>query len=225
MDCNVKHCTINAVVGGGWYPAGQKRLRDSLNYHGSTSDLLFFNDFPTEGYDTSCPYNVKASALEYAINAGYKRVVWNDASQWYINNPMRLWDIVNEKGYFFWRSGFNCAQTCSDACLEYFGITRDEAEGYADCSSSCIGLNLDNQNALEFAHKWIQAAKDGVFKGSRFHDNQSSDPRFMFHRQDQSAASILINKMGLKFHDPNDVVAYYEENKNQNKFLILMRGI
>lgn len=225
MDCNIKHAIINAVVGGGWYPQGQKRLRESLIYHGSTADLLFFDQFPLEGYDTSCPYNVKASALEYAISMGYKRVIWNDASQWYINNPMKLWDIVNEKGYFFWKSGFNCAQTCSDRSLAYFGIDRDTAETFDDCSSSCIGLNLDNDKAYEFAVKWIQAAKDGAFSGSRHHDNQSTDHRFLFHRQDQSAASILIGLMELKFHEPNDIVAYYDSEKDQSNFTILMRGI
>jgi hypothetical protein len=226
MDCNIKHCIINATVGGGWYPAGQKRLERSLLYHGSTADHLFFNDqWLSAGYDQNCNYNIKAATLEYAINLGYKRIIWNDASQWYINNPMKLWDVVNDKGYFFWRSGYNCAQTCSDRCLEYYGVTRDTAEHYEDCSSSCIGLNLDNPDAIQFARLWIKSAKDGVFSGSRLHDNQSEDPRFMFHRQDQSAASMIIGLLGLKFHDPNDIVAYYDANTDQTNFTLLMRGM
>lgn len=225
MDASIKHCVITACVGGGWYPEGQKRLIRSLYYHGSTADILAYQDeWPSDGYNTECPYNIKASVLEKAIELGYKRILWLDSSVWCVQYPMGLWDIINHEGYYFWRSGYNCAQVCSDKCLEYFGVDRDTAEKYQDCSTSMFGLNMDNPEAQEFARRWIQSAKDGQFEGSRFHDNQSEDPRFIAHRQDQSCASMIIGQMGLKMHLPNVYSAVYQPDL-PSSVIYVMKGI
>lgn len=224
MDTSVKHCTVNAWVGGGWYPKGQERLQRSLIYHGDTSDHLFYQDeWPKRGYNHDCPYNIKASCIEKAIEKGYKRILWADCSFWTTKYPMPLWDEINDKGYFFWKSGFNCAQVCSDKALDYFEITRDEAEKMHDCSSSLMGFNMDNPDAQQFLRLWIQAAKDGIFEGSRQHDNQSSDPRFLYHRQDQCVASLIIGKLGLTMNNSGKFCSIYGSQTDETIFL--MQGI
>lgn len=225
MDTSVKHCIVNAHTGLGWYPKGQQRLERSLIYHGSTADHLFFDSFPKNGYDESCPYNIKASAIERAIELGYRRILWLDCSVWAINNPMRLWDVINDHGYYFWGSGYNCAQVCSDKCLKYFGVDRDSAELMKDCSTSMFGVNMDNPEGERFISSWIRAAKDGVFSGSREHDGQSEDHRFLFHRQDQSAASVILNLMGLRMHEVGVYSAYYNAAVDQSNLVYLMQGI
>ena len=64
---------------------------------------------------------------------------------------------------------------CSDNCLKYFNVSRDEAEKYQDCSTSMFGFNLENGRAKLFIERWLKSAKDGVFNGSRLHDNQSEE--------------------------------------------------
>jgi hypothetical protein len=223
MEAEKKACLINAALGG-WYWKGQKRLIDSLRHHGFTHDILTWcNEWPNDNYDKSCPYNVKAAAFEEAIKKGYKIIFWADASVWPVKYPEPIFDYINENGYYFWSSGHNCAQVTSDKCLEYFGITRDEAEKFTDCSTSMFGVNMDNPYGKKFIETWIQAAKDKAFHGSREHDNQSKDPRFKFHRQDQCAASIIIGKMGLKMTDPGQYSSYYPSDLD--KVVFTMQGI
>lgn len=200
MDSREKHCIINASVGGGWYPAGQKRLKESLIYHGYGGDIITLEDvWPTDGYDSECPYNIKASCLEAAILDGYTTILWVDCSTWAIKDIMPVFDKITDQGYYFWPSGFTAEQTCNDKVLEYFELTRDEVHGVLDCSSSMFGLKIGNPLADEFAKQFIQAAKDGMFKGARHHDpSESSDPRFMFSRHDQSVATLLIHKLGMQ---------------------------
>jgi hypothetical protein len=139
---------------------------------------------------------------------------------------MKVFDEIHDKGYYFWTSGYNCAQTCSDRCLDYFGVTRDEAEKMNEASTSMFGLNLRTEEGNEFVRRFLQAAKDDVFKGSREHDGQSSDPRFLFHRQDQSAASIIANQMGMNITPPNILSSYYHGGQPQNKSVVfVMRGM
>ena len=225
MDSSQPHCIVNACVGGGWYPSGQRRLEKSLNYHGSTADFLKFEgSWPTGGYDRECLYNIKPSAIEHAIDTGYSRIMWLDCSVWAIKNPMAVWDVIEEEGYYLWRSGFNAAQTCSDRILDYFGVTRDQAEGFPDVSSSMFGIHMDNPVGREFITRWLQAAKDGAFKGSRLHDNQSADPRFLFHRQDQSAASLLAGLLGMRLHEAGVFSSYYTPQASRS-VVFFMQGI
>lgn len=225
MDANIKNCIIN-IGWGGWYAKGTDRLLRSLQYHGFNGDFVSFKDeLPFNcPKDFGSPYNLKAYMLEYAISLGYTHILWLDCSVWAIKDPNELFDVINEQGYYAWPSGFNCAQTCSDKALEYFGINRDVAETIPDCSSSMLGLNIQHPKGKAFAELWIKAMKDGVFEGSREHDGQSEDPRFMFHRQDQSAASLIMYQLGMDQHEQNVYSSYYQA-KQPESVIFTMRGM
>jgi len=87
-----------------------------------------------------------------------------------------------------------------------------------------FGVNLDNPDAKDFIEKWIQSAMDGQFEGSRLHDGQSSDPRFMFHRQDQSCASILANQKEFYIYPANYYSSYYQPEQPET-VVLTMRGM
>lgn len=225
MSISAPHAIINSHNKIGWYGIGQKRLERSLIYHGSTADHLFFDDWQTD-IDRTCPYNIKIDAIETAISMGHERLLWLDCSVWAINNPMPIWDIIEHEGYYLCNLGYNCAQICNDRVLEYFKVTRDEAENMWGCISGIVGLNLSHPTGKEIAEQWIRAARDGMFYGDRnYNPNESSDPRFMFSRQDQSALSLIAAKMGLKMHDQGIHVSYYHPERDQSKLIFLMHGI
>lgn len=224
MESQIKHCIINASNGNAWYPRGSRRLKQSLIHHGFSGDILSWNDFPNDEFDKNNPYNVKASAFIEALNLGYTHILWLDCSVWAIANPDKIFDVINEHGHYFWGTGYNCAQVSNNKALDYFKITRDEAEQFEDCSTSMFGINVNNPDSLIFINKWLQSAKDGVFNGSRLHDNQSEDKRFLFHRQDQCCASIILNKLGMKITPPNIYSSYYTEKQNES-VIFTMRGM
>jgi hypothetical protein len=202
---NRTRCIVNAFTGDGWYPLGQKRLAESLAAVGSTADLVLYSEeWPSPGYDRSCPYNLKASALKAVVDMGYTRIMWLDCSVWAVQDPAPMWDIVESEGYYLGYSGHNAAQTCSDKILEYFGVTRDQAETIPDVSSGIFGMRMDHPLGSGFMTRFFQAAKDRAFAGSREHGGQSQDPRFLFHRQDQAAASLIAGTSGMHLHAAPD---------------------
>jgi hypothetical protein len=231
MDLMVnKAAIINASVNKRWYPKGTDRLVKSLNFVGWAGGTLTWRDeWPNDNFNKECGYHVKPAAWEEAIKKGYNYILWVDCSIWAIRDPMPIFDIMGTQGYFFWKSGWNCAQTSSDKALSYFGIDRDTAETWEEASTSVFGVNLDNPLGKEFIERWLQSARDGVFEGSRDHDGQSQDPRFKFHRQDQTAASLILNDMGLSMTNPREYVQYWNKSTMEenipDSLVFLMRGM
>lgn len=220
-----KQCIINVAIGG-WYPKGRERLVRSLMYHGFAGEVLTWNnDWPNGNYDGSCLYDVKAAALEEAIARGFTHIFWADCSMWCVRDPQALFGIIDEKGVYLESNGYNCAQECSDDCLDYFEVTRDEAEKIPMCSSGLLGININNPKGKEFAELWIESAKNRVWHGSRGHDNQSSDSRFLHHRQDQSAASIIAHQLEIELVPLGTHFAYYPASQSNEKIFFLCRGM
>lgn len=211
-------CIVSAG-NGLWYPRGVDRLERSLIYHGYPDALRLFSSDPKGKHQhpipehapshKAMPYGLKLTAIELAVREGFTRILWLDASIVCVRNPKDMFDHIGHHGYFLYRSGFNCAQSVSDACLEKFGIDRDTAEGINECASNVVGFDLNNPIGKSFYERWYASSLDGSFQGSRQHDNQSQDPRFLFHRQDQSAASLIAYQLGMHVEDPGRLCCDY----------------
>jgi len=69
--------------------------------------------------------------------------------------------------------------------------------------------------------------QDGMFGGNRVHDLQDSQhPLFKFSRQDQSAASMILYKMGIKTAgEGEDFQSYKGTGHNPEKVLFFIGGL
>lgn len=226
MELNkCKPVIISAGVGG-WYAKGVERLEKSLNYHGWAGDVMTWKDIdpPASRPHNEYPYYFKIAAFEWALYRQYTHILWVDASFWSIQNPMPIFDLVNIDGLYMFRSGYSMAQSINDAALEKLGLSRDELVDSPEYASGCVGLNFNNPNARHLYTHWKSYMDDGLSRGSRNHDNQSQDPRFLFHRQDQSCLSLAMYKCKLSIDQP-DYVAYYGSGYNKEKCLFFINGI
>lgn len=224
-----KPIIISAGIGG-HYSAGIDRLERSLIYEGWAGDMRFWrNEYPM-----GCPehggdgqYNFKPFCFREMFNDNYKVVCWMDASLYCVKNPMPLFDYVNEHGLYFFKSGYSLAETATDRLLEYAGVTRDELVEVSEFATGLIGINYSNPHGQEFFNNWEKYMEDGMFGGSRFHDlNDSQDPRFKFSRQDQSAASMILYKMGITTCGEDlNYQAYKGTGYDADKILFFIGGI
>ncbi len=211
---------INGAIGG-WYPKGQERLSKSLFEHSPDVRQVLQRRFNLKELSNN-PYNIKADMMAISVN---ERTLWMDCSCWAIKDIQPIFDIIERDGYYLLSSGYNAAQTCNDKCLDYFGITRDEAEKIPDSSTMVFGYDTNNHIGLKFFYEFCKATDAGIADGSRFHDNQSADPRFLFHRQDQSIATCIAHKLGMKLHSFGEHVAYDEKGTPNDSVCILARGM
>lgn len=221
---NEKICIISYGVGG-WYKSGQHRLVRSLNYNGFAGCVNSYTSHPYEWpLHSDNPYAFKIYAFNEALNEGYTHILWLDSSVYAINDVMPIFDYINDNGTFAFRTGYNCAQSCNDRILLHNGITRDEAEQVPEYATGCVGLNFGNEKARNLFARWMENMQAGMFKGSRLHDNQSNDKRFLFHRQDQSAFSLSLHKQGIELPANQEFISYYP-NKISDNQLFFIKGL
>jgi len=224
-----KPAIISAGIGG-HYVAGIDRLERSLYYEGFAGDMKFWrNEYPD-----GCPehggdgqYNFKPFCFREMFNDNYKVVCWMDASLFCVKNPMPLFDYVNVNGLYFFKSGYSLAETATDKLLNYAGVTREELINVSEFATGLVGINIDNPNGKKFFEQWEEYRAAGMFGGSRFHDtNDSQHPTFKFSRQDQSAASMILYKMGIKTAgEDKDFQAYKDTGHNPKEVLFFIGGL
>lgn len=214
-----KAVIINCGVGG-WYGHGSRRLAKSLNYVGwAGSTIIYADEYPPNSHThEDIPYYMKIAVFEEAIRQNFTHILFVDSSFWAVSNPMKMFDIISDQGYYFFSSGYNLAQSVNDTALNYVGLSRDEAESVNEWASGCLGFRMNNENGSKLYYRWKELMDAGLSKGSRLHDNQSADPRFLFHRNDQSCLSLAAWEIGLKNEKGLDMVSYWNNgNAGYNK--------
>jgi len=226
MDNINKAVIINCGVGN-WYGHGSRRLAKSLNFVGWAGETLIWADeYPPNSYQhEDYPYYMKIAAFEEAIKQGFTHILWLDSSFFATENPMKMFDIISEQGYYFFSSGYNLAQSVNDTALAAVGLSRDEAETVTEWASGCVGIRIDNPNGLKLYTRWKELMDAGLSRGSRQHDNQSADPRFLFHRQDQSCLALAAWELGLRNDKGLDMIAYRHTNYNPQELIFFIESL
>lgn len=226
MDLTNNKAVIICAGIGGWYSAGVRRLERTLNFEGWGGSVMTWTEYPQNcPTHEEVPYYMKIAAFEEAIARGYTHILWVDASFFAVSNPMKMFDIINEQGFWFFSSGYNLAQSVNDTALNFVGKTRDEAEQQTEWASGCVGINIENPNGKALYEKWKFYMDAGLSRGSRLHDNQSADPRFLFHRQDQSCLNLAIWDLGLKNERVEDMVSYKGTGYNPDKIIFFIQSL
>lgn len=227
---NIDKAVIVSVGQNSWYGKGVKRLENSLVHHGFAGKTLLYIDElpPNSPTHEEMAYGFKIYAIDEAIRQGANILCWLDSSLWCIKNPHPLFDLISDKGVVGFRTGYNMAETSSDAALNHFGFTRDEAELLPEIASGLCGLRLDNPDGQKVYSLWRESMLLGLSNNSRTHNiNDSTDPRMKFARQDQTLWSLAIHKCGLNIDDA-DFVAYYNGGNtgyNPDKCLFFIGGL
>lgn len=226
----MKSCVVNVAIGG-WYPRGQDRLAESLRAQGYDGDLLFWKDTYPPGSPThkEAPYAFKVCALEHARARGYETAIWADCSIKFIKSPEPLFDIIEERGYWFMTQGWNVGQWCSDDALPKLKITRDVAFKIPMVAATFFGLNFHEEDSIKVL-EWQRArCEDGSFLGSWTNDlhEVSMHPQVLGHRHDQTALSVVIHKRGLIMEYPPSFFAYEDQTHAEphSRVLALARGM
>lgn len=180
------------------YARAQQRLKNSLQGH----HYLMFDDYAKIGSPShsDSPYEFKLHAIRAALEID-PIILWCDASMWRVGDLSIIENIIKEDGYFLTESGHYVGRWTNHFTLNHFKVLahecRQETGGMIMFSAGFIGFNKNSEIAMDFLNQWEQAAKAGCFRGS--HDN---------HRHDQSAGSIIAQRMGMKYQRGGKYMSY-----------------
>lgn len=209
-------CIVSAAIGAKYRTEFQS-MRWHVEKHCSDDhDIIHWDDYPP-----GCPtqqqrqYAFKIYAIADAIQRGYRRVLWMDIVYMPQGSIDALWAVVARQGWYIPTQGDAVlGNWCSDACLEVFGLSRDEAMTVPLCYSGLVGLDLDHRTGQHIWELWQLAYERGAFQGPHKNEGKpgepihawghktaghcSDDPRCMGHRQDESALSAILYRLNLK---------------------------
>ncbi len=158
-----------------------------------------------DGYDYF-PYAAKPWALEYARQCGATQAILIDASFYPIRPIQPMVEHIQRNGYYLCRNGFQVGEWISDDALRYFEVSREAAFEMEEISSYCVGIDFSNERAVKMLEAWCQASwghrcfagpHTALGQPGRNQGFVSHDPRVKGHRHDQSALSIIANRLDM----------------------------
>jgi hypothetical protein len=204
----MRECAIvNLSTRRGWYDRGQERLYRTVEEFGE--NLFDFISFYDEGQIGAPkhelnPYAFKIYAIAYALKKGYKKIVWCDSSLYAVKSLQPVYEALNSKGYLMEMNGHNAGRWTNDKCLNYFGLSRTEADNIKLYSAGFTGLNFEVAVCRDFFKDWMDSMLAGCFVGN-----------WSDHRHDQSCASIIASKHGMEYTMPGTFLSYVGPGYNK----------
>jgi len=216
-----KRCIIS--FGTGRYNQVLGRLIDSIESQSPTIDYLAYSDQYPKGCPThqEVPYAFKAFMLKEAISQGYKTILWMDSAIWIQHDIEPLFEHIEREGYLIFRNGWTQANWSTDAQLQAFNLTRDEAETMPHPMACVIGFQVNDQT-IEWIHDYVN--KYPLFVGAWNNNGNvcSQDMRCLGSRHDQTILGFIANQYGLKFTNTNGLISY---DVNDSNSLLLSQGV
>lgn len=220
---------MNTVVsfadGVGHYAKALMRQELSLKQVGFTGKFKGINDYGHinsphhKGSPDAIPYAFKALSIKKAAEEQDWKglLLWCDSVVYATKDIQPIFDHIKEYGYLFFDNlGFSIGDYTSDACLNQFGMSREEAFNSKMIMACVMGFDLENPKSKEFLDKYIVAASDGISYPGDWHNDKlqvSNDMRCKGHRHDQSVASILIKQMNLTITNAQQTYFAYAQHK------------
>jgi len=211
----MKICLVNFANGQERYIKGQARLKRTFLEHGYKGDFAFYTDESQLGcpMHKKMPYAFKAYALMEQFKKGYDILIWAD-SLITLERPFQsVLKRIKKNGYILPLNGWTTGQWCSDSALKTLDITREEAFNIPHLMACLMAWDCSVERNRIFLESYLARAKDGTFQGDWKNNNKqvSTDARVLGHRHDQTAASVIAFKLGMKFDEyvlrypvPND---------------------
>lgn len=221
----VKGRTDVAVVcfaKGDYYEAQSRTLFQTFAKYNPDIRVFIFHEYTQFDSPTQqeIPYAFKYYAVQKVHSMGYPMVLWCD-SVLKLQRPIdSLLSEVAQVGVYLAEDGWKTGQFANDRCLNYFGVTRDQAMEITAIWACFMGFDFRNPITHEFMRRWKAAMDAGIFHGNHRNMTQteSTDPRCLGHRHDQSCAELISHQM--KIPRSLQCVALREDLKTPHTYFV-----
>jgi hypothetical protein len=174
------------------YFKGQQRLKESIKGAKTLMIRDYLSGCPTH---QESPYEFKIHAIEKAFKHD-DVVLWADSSMYLVGNLKKIENLILNDGYYMEEAGHYVRTWCNAHTREYFKLTPEE-DHFTMFSAGLLGLNKNNETAMQWFSEWKASAKAGCFSGD-----------WSNHRHDMTCGSIIAQRMGLKYQRGASHMAY-----------------
>lgn len=204
----IKRVVVNLVTNKESYIRGQERLEYKMRKKGVTFIPFIGEKSVGAPLHEDNPYAFKLYAIEKVRNMGYDQILWLDASVYPVKPIEPVFDWLTKHGIFLEEAGHYAGRWSTQKVLDYFKVTREEANKMPMFSAGYCGFDFTNPISVEFFEHWKNAMRSGMFIGN-----------WEESRHDMSSGSIIANKMGLvpKYSPGGQFFAYIGEGYEKPK--------
>jgi hypothetical protein len=185
---------------GDGYLRQQDTLIDSIRriyWKPEQAEIFVWRDeYPPGSRDwLTSSYGFKPWAVQYALNQGYKKIVYMDTAMILKKKlPISQYDHLSETyGVLAAKDDSSLTNVTWDMACEYFGVSRDWLVGKNLVGGSFYYFNFDNEKCRTIFEAWKKAEIAGMF-GSQ--DGESAGIQ-NGHRCDESCMAILLYLHGI----------------------------
>lgn len=183
---SVAFCSVVQSVNerGAWYLEQQKRLFKSIQevYKGYAPTFFHANTLPKGARPfLSSLYGFKPHAIQEALDAGFKKVVWMDAAM-ILHKPividLPMVAIIDSS-----------TLPASDIALKYYGLKREYLQNLNLVGGSFYYFDFNTPKANLIFESWKKAEIDGIY-GSQ---HQESFEGLQGHRHDETCMRLSMH--------------------------------
>ena len=168
------------------------------NYYGVPITLGSWpvtNKYGVSWQHADMPYQFKPYAIQEAIEAGYKQILWCDSTIRLMADPEPLWEQCATHGILAWdNEGHPLKPWIAPHAAKAIGI---DTEGVKQIMACCIMFDFNHPITQVVFDEWIECSRNGSFLNKGF-DN---------HRHDQACLSAILYKHGVPIQ-PYGALAY-----------------
>lgn len=174
-------------------------------------DLLYFRDqLPTKngivtedivGTFQKSLYGFKPHAIQKAIDAGYKKVIWFDPSVMPCSPIEFLIDSLDTHPMIVRTGDALINPMVNDKAVKWFDINREELNNVHHIGGTIYGFNFNSDTVMRVFALWKQAEEAGIFG--------DQDDFMAGHWADEACMVLAMHKCGVpqywetKFHYKN----------------------
>ena len=157
-QCILLYSSYNGI-----YPEKARKILLELERTGYRGHVLLriggFPNTPNGGLKIChVPYAFKVAFLCEARSLGYKRVLWIDTAIHPLTDLAKIFMQIKRKGYFFITVGSlqdNCPNHLYTAAKS-LNILTEFYDQIPHIASSVMGLNMENNQAVQFLEGWLK---------------------------------------------------------------------
>ncbi len=204
-------------VGTGRYADASIRLGASVYKHDPDALFCTWNELPSNWpTHEEKQYAFKAYALETAAQ-GSELLLWADSAIVVVRQMGELWKRIESDGYWMPLNGWSNYEWCADSAYAdlFPGVPIEEAraisKAFPQVVATAFGVNTQHPIGKEFLSEYIRLAKTNAFCGPWSNTNNPNAPQYhpsmmgpcgppdvLGHRHDQTAASLIAWRLGMK---------------------------
>ncbi len=158
-----RRCIVLFSSANGIYPTKLKKLLKEIEDCGFSGHVLVrIGGFPNTEFGgmkiCHVPYSFKVAFLQEAKRLGFKEILWIDLAIHPLNDFETVFSEIQSKGYFFTNVGtlWDNSPTHLPNAAKVLNINPDQYSQIPHISSSMIGLNMENMQAIELLETWYR---------------------------------------------------------------------